>query len=423
MTSNKPPKPVPLKDKSSQQQTRLPRSKSKSPSAADLSAALRADEPPPTGRRSARIANQNGSRPSSVPLPDDAIPIASKLPVIKKGSVNAQGKAAQVVKPQPKKSQPTADSDPDFVMGTPTAPQGGKRVQVIDARRTFKADTDAENAFRTKLAAQITSLVNTVNGLKQFAGKATWTLEEVAFAEMWTATHRKHYNREISDDERELLDECSGKDANDETVVSTCGRIPVKAGDIYRARTMDVWVNDIVINAYFQLIAARSHSRHHVVCLDVVCGSLSIDSKQAVDILLERYIDTPYNAMIIPFHVSDNHFNVIFMEFNYQTQEIFAEGYDSLSDNNFETMTKVLDAFGDRLDYSTNFWTLKDGPKQADSSSCGIFCCMYAERKSRQAPLDFKNADLPYERERIALELINGRLSDERIYGYKKKTK
>jgi sentrin-specific protease 1 len=53
-------------------------------------------------------------------------------------------------------------------------------------------------------------------------------------------------------------------------------------------------------------------------------------------------------------------------------------------------------------------------PKQNNSSDCGVFLCLFAERISRGADFDFSEADCPYFRLRIASEIQLGRLVVDR---------
>ena len=52
----------------------------------------------------------------------------------------------------------------------------------------------------------------------------------------------------------------------------------------------------------------------------------------------------------------------------------------------------------------------KNIPSQANGYDCGVFTCVNAERKSRDAPLDYSQKDMLYFRRRISYEIITGSL-------------
>ena len=55
----------------------------------------------------------------------------------------------------------------------------------------------------------------------------------------------------------------------------------------------------------------------------------------------------------------------------------------------------------------------KDAPLQENGVDCGVFVCQFAERMTRKTGLNFKQADITLARERMAEELLEGKLKHE----------
>ena len=55
----------------------------------------------------------------------------------------------------------------------------------------------------------------------------------------------------------------------------------------------------------------------------------------------------------------------------------------------------------------------KDPPLQENGVDCGVFTCLYAERITRKAEMNFKQADIAQARERMMEELLQGRLQQK----------
>lgn len=49
-------------------------------------------------------------------------------------------------------------------------------------------------------------------------------------------------------------------------------------------------------------------------------------------------------------------------------------------------------------------------PIQHNGYDCGVFSCLSAERASRRAPLDHRQADMNYYRDRISIEILDQKL-------------
>ena len=54
---------------------------------------------------------------------------------------------------------------------------------------------------------------------------------------------------------------------------------------------------------------------------------------------------------------------------------------------------------------------IKDCPKQTNIYDCGVFVCTNAEHISRNAPLTFTEKDMPYLRNKMILDILEGYIS------------
>ena len=64
-------------------------------------------------------------------------------------------------------------------------------------------------------------------------------------------------------------------------------------------------------------------------------------------------------------------------------------------------------------EYSMNNFemvVMKDIPQQNNSSDCGMFSCKFAEYLSRRAAITFDQADMPYFRQRMMLEIVKNNI-------------
>jgi len=93
--------------------------------------------------------------------------------------------------------------------------------------------------------------------------------------------------------------------------------------------------------------------------------------------------------------------------------------YDSLRLNNSQCLNNIFDYLkqeyenkkNEKLDCSGwKIMNAEDCPLQKNGYDCGVFTCINAEYLSRDAKLDFVQADMPMFRKRICYEILNNRL-------------
>jgi Ulp1 family protease len=119
-----------------------------------------------------------------------------------------------------------------------------------------------------------------------------------------------------------------------------------------------------------------------------------------------------YDLVLIPIHVHLNHWTLAVI--NYQRQRI--EYYDSLGNSNVDCCNNLKRYVVDEYKMinpskpliNINEWTIETArgiPHQNNGSDCGMFAIKYADYLSEGLELDFSARDMPYFRQRVAIEL------------------
>ncbi|XP_020806676.1 sentrin-specific protease 1-like [Drosophila serrata] len=182
------------------------------------------------------------------------------------------------------------------------------------------------------------------------------------------------------------------------------------------------WLNDNVINFYMELLNERS--KQNVGQLPTVHAMNSF--------FLPRLMEYGYGAVRrwtrkvdlfskhiipIPVHFDGNpsHWSMVIIDLRHETIRY----YDSLGKSDVSVLVALkdyleresmdkrkqpFDTSGFKIDH------VKDAPHQYNGNDCGVFCCMYAEFVTRDAPLTFDQSHMVTIRKRMILEIADGKL-------------
>lgn len=192
--------------------------------------------------------------------------------------------------------------------------------------------------------------------------------------------------------------------------------IPITQDDLDRLKPTK-WLNDELINVYFQFI--QEHTKQ-----DLKIGILS--SHFPVKLQQEPYqyisirnwskkakfetIST--NKIFIPIHVAGNHWTLAVINFIDKRFEY----YDSLGGKNNELLTKLRQYVKDEAlfynaisDYDLDKWinytpSRKNIPQQENKNDCGVFVCYNARLLSRNKALDYDQHTIQLFRKHMARE-------------------
>ncbi|KAL4105928.1 hypothetical protein PRIC1_003983 [Phytophthora ramorum] len=184
------------------------------------------------------------------------------------------------------------------------------------------------------------------------------------------------------------------------------------------------WLNDEVINFYFQMMSDRDEAL-------VSAGVLPKRSHFFNSFFYTKVSENGYNfinvrrwtrkidlfaldKIFIPVNVGNMHWcmAVIFMT------EKRIQYYDSMHGSGAACLKVLLRYLHDESEhkkkqkFDAEGWelvtTTTDTPTQNNGSDCGVFSCMFADYLSQNRPLSFTQKDIPFHRHRMVLHVSRG---------------
>lgn len=186
----------------------------------------------------------------------------------------------------------------------------------------------------------------------------------------------------------------------------------------------EAWLSDKIIDAYLELICARSRSRDDLPKVHAMnthfLTALSRDGEYNHDNVHDWTKNTDifaFDLILVPVHRSD-HWSMSIIDMRMENKKI--RYYDSMNASGDEVLIDLLNYLkdehrvkkGSELD---NDWEKQNVsgltiPQQDNGHDCGVFACMYAEFITRSCNeiLDrssFSQNDIPYFRKKMAYEL------------------
>lgn len=181
------------------------------------------------------------------------------------------------------------------------------------------------------------------------------------------------------------------------------------------------WLNDNIINFYLNLLAERSRLRTEndypkVFAMSTFFMTELRKSGHARVRLWTRKVDIfTFDIILVPVHVDGDHWCMAIIDFRRKTIEY----YDSLLESN-EPVLKALATYlcDESLDkrgepFKSDGWKLDnlyDIPQQKNENDCGVFCCMFAEYVTRNKPITFRQKNMKYFRQKMAIEILNSQI-------------
>jgi len=234
----------------------------------------------------------------------------------------------------------------------------------------------------------------------------------------------ENLSKKTSDNEfPELTNEILGKvkralaPGNSKEVFVEGFNAEITRGDISTLRDA-TWLNDEVVNFYFNLLKSRSESSADFPKVHVFNTFFYPKIMKTGHAGVKRWtrkVDIfAVDLILIPVHLG-MHWCLAVIDF--KNKEIVY--YDSLKGNNtscLQGLRKYLsDESMDKKKKSFDFagWKElmpKDIPDQMNGCDCGVFMCKYAEYKSRYADFTFTQRNMPYFRKRMISEILSKKL-------------
>ncbi|GLD99130.1 hypothetical protein PINS_up007847 [Pythium insidiosum] len=186
------------------------------------------------------------------------------------------------------------------------------------------------------------------------------------------------------------------------------------------------WLNDEVINFWFQMLADRDAAL-------VKRGDLAKGSHFFNSFFYTKVSEGGYNfinvrrwtrkvdlfamdKIFVPVNISNTHWclAVIFMT------DKRIQYYDSMDGSGQRCLEVLLKYLHDEMEhkkkqaFDASDWRLvqstPDTPQQENGSDCGVFACTFADYLSRNLPLTCKQKDMEFHRHRMALHIVQGEL-------------
>lgn len=191
----------------------------------------------------------------------------------------------------------------------------------------------------------------------------------------------------------------------------------ITRGDIATLRE-STWLNDEVVNFYFNLLKARSESNPNLPKVHVFNTFFYPKIMKTGHAGVKRWtrkVDIfAVDIILVPVHLG-MHWCLAVVDF--KKKEIVY--YDSLKGQNpgaIQGLRKYLaDESLDKKKKAFDFtgWKElmpKDIPEQMNGCDCGVFMSKYAEYKSRYAKFTFTQENMPYFRKRMIYEILSKKL-------------
>ncbi|XP_043285705.1 sentrin-specific protease 1-like [Venturia canescens] len=176
------------------------------------------------------------------------------------------------------------------------------------------------------------------------------------------------------------------------------------------------WLNDEVINSYFDLISAdEAHGQRVYAMNSFFFPRLHLSGYEAVKRWTRKINIFKYDKVLIPVHLG-NHWCLAIINMRSKTITY----YDSFKGENPRYLQTLLQyviaeaqAKGEVVVESSQ-WSLttkKDIPRQLNGYDCGVFICQYANKyEAANREMSFSQEEIPQVRQRMMRELQMGNI-------------
>lgn len=193
-------------------------------------------------------------------------------------------------------------------------------------------------------------------------------------------------------------------------------RVTLKRSDIATLGNLN-WLNDEVINFYFNLLVERSNQQGKVKvhAFNSFFYPKLIKSGYASLRRWTKKVDIfAMDLVLVPVHLG-MHWCLAAVDFRKKCISY----YDSLKGSNNQCLSALRSYLNDesvdkkKVPFDFNGWKTaspKDIPEQLNGCDCGVFACKYAEYLSRRANFDFDQRHMPYFRRRMVYEILTKQL-------------
>lgn len=216
-----------------------------------------------------------------------------------------------------------------------------------------------------------------------------------------------------------VLRNCFVSSDSTEIIQKFC--IPISVKDLKTLRSPN-WLNDEVINFYFELLLQRSKGNAKLPKIHIFntffYPKLKSNGFSAIKRWTRKVDIFSFDIIFIPIHLG---IHWCCAEINFKERSICY--YDSLHNSNYACLNLLQEYLVEEhmdkkgtdgsIEFNFNDWILsspKGIPCQQNGYDCGVFACTFAEYRSRNAEFTFSQKDMNYFRDRISYEIVKGTL-------------
>ncbi|NXN23093.1 SENP2 protease, partial [Nycticryphes semicollaris] len=198
-------------------------------------------------------------------------------------------------------------------------------------------------------------------------------------------------------------------------VMSSAFKLKITREDIHTLRNL-CWVNDKIINFYLGLVVERSKKEGYPVVhafSTFFFPKLYSGGYKAVARWTKTVDLFKKDMILVPIH-SHMHWTLAVIDI----REKIVKYFDSMGqkgDYICQILLKYLQEESsekrnmkmDISEWSVHSMEPHEIPQQLNGSDCGVFVCKYADYVSRDRPMNFMQAHMPYFRKKMAWEIIH----------------
>lgn len=223
----------------------------------------------------------------------------------------------------------------------------------------------------------------------------------------------------FTEEEKSIIDKAVNNGPLSEILISKFN-ISISRRDI-KTLIGEEWLNDQIINFYLNLLKERSEQNgtgvlpkvHVMNTFFIPCFLRS--GYNAVRRWTRKIDIFSYDLIMIPVHVNEVHWCMAVIDFRNNKIQY----YDPMRKENPNILDKLEEYLREEsLDkrqvlFDTSVFikeNISNAPLQENGSDCGVFSCIFAENVSRNCQPTFTQGQMPYLRQRMILEVVQGKL-------------
>ncbi|ETL39177.1 hypothetical protein L916_09430 [Phytophthora nicotianae] len=322
----------------------------------------------------------------------------------------------------------STNEDKKIVMPLSTAANGSKDETSITAKSREEEIAELEEILRAQHLSR-TSKADLLFYNRLAEREANTILEEVLLEDIYDIAEdvfdeeeEKSRNKELPPELLEIVENALHEGPMEEVLINKYNV------DITRRHLQcmlpGTWLNDEVINFYFQMLSDRDEAL-------VKAGVLPKRSHFFNSFFYTKVSENGYNfinvrrwtrkidlfamdKIFMPVNVGNMHWCMAVIHMT----EKRIQYYDSMHGSGAACLKVLLRYLHDESEhkkkqkFNDEGWelmtTTPDTPQQNNGSDCGVFSCMFADYLSLNKPLSFVQKDIPFHRHRMVLHVSRG---------------